>query len=86
MPESAYHKADEKMREEIAREESFLNSWTFNIKEEVHTGWPVDILAQSILDTDAHLLALQKMKPVLKYPASSMWTQFSGIAWFDPHR
>jgi Mg-chelatase subunit ChlD len=75
-PENAYHKADEKMREELAREESFLNSWTFNLKEEVHTGWPVDILAQSILETDAHLLTLQKLKPVLKYPASSMWTSF----------
>ena len=73
------------MREEIAREESFLNTWTFNLNEDVHTGWPVDILAQSILDTDAHLIALQKMKPVLKYPASSMWSSFQESLGIDSH-
>jgi len=78
LPENAYHKADGMMRAEVARERSFLDAWSFNLKEDVHTGWPVDKLEQSILDTDARLTALQQFKPVLKYPASSMWTSFQG--------
>ena len=74
--QNAYHKADEMMRAQVAAERSFLDSWTFNIQEDVHTGWDVEKLKKSILDTDAQLSALQKFKPVLQYPASSMWTSF----------
>lgn len=74
--QNAYHKADEMMRAQVAKEKTFLDSWTFNIKEDVHTGWSVEKLEQSILDTDAQLNALQKFKPALQYPASSMWTSF----------
>lgn len=77
-PENTYHKADAMMRAEVEREKNFLDTWSFNIKEDVHTGWPVDKLEQSILDTDTRLTALQQFKPVLKYPASSMWTSFQG--------
>ncbi|HZB12344.1 MAG TPA: VWA domain-containing protein, partial [Chryseolinea sp.] len=55
---------------------ALLDLWTFNVNEDVHTGWPVEKLEQSILDTDAQLTALQKFKPTLQYPASSMWTSF----------
>jgi Ca-activated chloride channel family protein len=75
---NAYHKADEMMRAEVERERSILDLWTFNVAEDVHTGWPVDKFEQSILETDKHLAALQNFKPVLKYPASSMWTSFQG--------
>lgn len=75
---SAYHKADDMMRAEVARERSVLDLWTFNVKEEVHTGWPVEKFEQGILETDNHLKALQNFKPVLKYPASSMWGSFQG--------
>jgi Ca-activated chloride channel homolog len=71
-----YHKADEMMRAQVGREKAFLDLWTFNVKEDVHTGWPVEKLEQSILDTDTQLDALQKFKPPLQYPASSMWTSF----------
>ncbi len=74
--ETVYRKSDAMIQSEIERERNFLDSWTFNLKEEVHTGWPVDKLQQSILDTDAALAALGKFKPVLKYPASSMWPHF----------
>ncbi|MBA4056661.1 MAG: hypothetical protein C0490_18245, partial [Marivirga sp.] len=74
--ENAYHKADAMMRNEVERERKLLDLWSFNLKENVHTGWPVDKLEQSILETDAQLAALQKFKPTLKYPASSMWTNF----------
>lgn len=74
--ENTYHKADVMMRNEVERERNFLDLWSFNLKEDVHTGWPVEKLKQSILETDAELAALGKFKPTLKYPASSMWTHF----------
>jgi Ca-activated chloride channel homolog len=74
--QNANHKADAMMRTQVARERAFIDSWSFNIKEDVHTGWSVELLQQSILDTDEQLSALQKFKPVLQYPASSMWTSF----------
>ncbi|WP_276372981.1 VWA domain-containing protein [Chryseolinea sp. H1M3-3] len=74
--QNANHKADAMMRAQVAKEKVFIDSWSFNIKEEIHTGWSVELLQQSILETDAQLSALQKFKPVLQYPASSMWTSF----------
>lgn len=72
----AYRNADAFMRNEIERERKFLDSWTFNLKQEVHTGWPVDRLEQSILDTDKQSTSMLTSKPALKYPASSMWSSF----------
>jgi Ca-activated chloride channel homolog len=74
--QTAYHKADNMMRTQVAKEKAFLDLWTFNLKEEVHTGWPVEKLQQSILDTDTQLAAMQKFKPSIEYPASSMWSNF----------
>ncbi len=74
--QNAYHKSDVLMRDQVARERSLLDTWTFNLKEEVHTGWPTEKLEESILQTDAELKNLQKFKPVLQYPASSMWMSF----------
>ena len=73
---TAYQKADEMMRTQIANEKAFLDTWTFNLKPEVHTDWSLEKIEQSILDTDAQLKAFQKYKPALQYPASSMWTSF----------
>lgn len=73
---NAYHKADEMMRAEVTRERAVLDLWNFNVKEEVHTGWPVEKFEQGILETDTHLAALRQSKPVLQYPASSMWGSF----------
>ena len=75
-PQNAYHKADAMMRNQVSKEQSFLNSWNFNLNESVYTGWATETLQQSILDTDTQLKALQNYKPVLQYPASSMWTSF----------
>jgi Ca-activated chloride channel homolog len=74
--ENAYTKADAMIRNEVERERTFLDTWSFNFKEAVHTGWPIEKLEQSITDTDAQLAALQKFKPALKYPTSSMWLSF----------
>ncbi len=68
-----YHKVDKVMRKAILDERDFLNSWTFNLKEEVHTGWPVDKLEKSISASDAQIKTLSTYNPSLKYPASSMY-------------
>jgi Ca-activated chloride channel homolog len=75
---AAYRNADVFMRGEIERERKFVDAWTFNLQRDTHTGWPVDKLEQSILDTDKQLTAMLAAKPVLKYPASSMWSSFQG--------
>ena len=74
--ENAYHKSDVMMRNQVTKEQSFLNSWNFNLNESVYTGWATETLQQSIQDTDTQLKAFQSFKPVLQYPASSMWTSF----------
>lgn len=75
-PQTAYHKADEMLRNQVAKERSFIDSWTFNLKENVHTGWSVEKLQQSIQDTDTQLATLKKYKPALEYPTSSVWSNF----------
>lgn len=74
--ETAYGKADLLLKKQIARERLFLDAWTFNLNEEVPTGWPVDKLQQSIQETADALAVLKKQQPALKYPASSMWSNF----------
>ena len=71
-----YHKTDGMMRQQIERERSLLDAWTLNLNEDVHTGWPVDVLEKSILETDNQLRAFNQYKPALKYPASSMYSSF----------
>jgi Ca-activated chloride channel homolog len=72
----SYGKADAAMRQQLKRERSFLDLWNYNLKADVHTGWPDDKLPQSIADTDEQLSKLKSMNPTLKYPASSMWPSF----------
>jgi len=74
--DNAYHKADAMMRSNVTREKKLLDSWSFNLKEGVHTGWPVEKLEASILETDAQVEAFQRYKPAIQYPASSMWGSF----------
>jgi Ca-activated chloride channel family protein len=75
-PGTAYVRADAMMRQQVSSEKDLLDQWSFNLKQEVHTGWPVDKLEQSIPDTDHQLSSLKAVTPALKYPASSMWTSF----------
>jgi Ca-activated chloride channel homolog len=72
----AYAKPAQLMRKELDREKTFLNLWRFNLKEDVPTGWIVEELQKSISDTDNALKQLKPIKPVLSYPASSMWPSF----------
>lgn len=74
--QSPYGKADAILKKQIARERTFLDSWTFNLNEAIPTGWPVDKLEQSIAETAEALAMIRKQQPALKYPASSMWSNF----------
>jgi len=78
---TAYKNADNFMRSEILRERYLLDLWTLNAQENIPTGWPVEKLEQSIIETDQQLSIMEKMNPVLKYPTSSMWGSFqSGLS------
>jgi Ca-activated chloride channel family protein len=81
LPQGANRKADEAMRQQLVRERALLDSWTFNLQEDVHTGWPVDKLEQSITVTDQQVASIIKTKAAVKYPASSMIGSFQeGLA------
>lgn len=73
-----YAKTDAAMRKQVMAERAFIDAWTFNIAQETHTGWPVDKLEASILETDQALASLKGTTTTTKYPASSMWTSFQG--------
>lgn len=76
--QSPYHKSEEMLFNAMMQEKKLLDLWNYNINESVHTGWPFEELEKSILQTDATLQSLKKYKPVLQYPASSMWSSFQG--------
>lgn len=69
--------ADRMMKKEIDRERAWLDSWNFNLNEEVHSGWPADRISASILDTDNAVKLFSRTKPALQYPASSMYSSFA---------
>ena len=71
-----YRKADFKMLMATVPERKFLDSWTFNLRQEIHTAWSVVNLLQSISETDSLLNILQQENPPLAYPASGMWSHF----------
>lgn len=75
--ENGYTKVETMLRERIAHERNFLDLCSYNLNESVHTGWVVDELQKSIQETDAQLKAMMAFKPVMKYPASSMWGNFT---------
>ena len=75
--QSTTAKADAALRSQIRRERAYLDTWTFNLNEAVPTGLDVDGLQRSIAETDEQLSALKRQPPALKYPASSMWSNFT---------
>jgi hypothetical protein len=75
-PASAYSQANNKMLTIINAERNFIDTWMYNLKADVHTGWLVEKLQQSITETDQQLSILKNNKISLAYPASSMWAQF----------
>lgn len=80
-PQGAYRKADDLLRRQMMHERALLDTWTFNLREDVHTGWPVDKLEKSIAETDEQLALTANTKAGIKYPASSMLGSFQeGLA------
>lgn len=71
-----YQQADARMLAVIGIERQLIDTWSFNLEEKVHTGWPVDRLTESIPETDRQRNALKGLNATLKYPASSMWSAF----------
>ena len=72
----AYNNAVNHMQEQMERERSFLDLWTYNLNEQTHTEWIEKQLSESILETAAELKKMEALKPELKYPASGMWPSF----------
>lgn len=79
--ETAYSKADQFLLARMDIEKAWLKQNTFNLNESVPTPWAVDVLEKSILETAAGLKKTDETSYALKYPASSMWSNFKeGLA------
>jgi Mg-chelatase subunit ChlD len=71
-----YHRANKLMRSQLAFERELLDSWSFNVMESVHTGWPVENAQKHIVDDMPKIEKLKSTSIVLQYPASSMMKSF----------
>lgn len=79
--QGAYRKTDDLLRQQLIHERTFLDAWTYNLKDDVHTGWPVDKLQQGIAEADEQRTVLNKASAAIKYPAASMIGSFQeGLA------
>jgi Ca-activated chloride channel homolog len=75
-PNQPYHQASQLMRDHLVFEADLLDSWTFNIAESVHTGWPTEKAQKHILDGAKKIELLAQSGSALKYPASSTFKSF----------
>jgi len=73
---NAYHQADKLMRDQLTFERELLEACTFNIHEDIHTGWPVEKAEKHILDDIRKIEVLKKGGTGIQYPASSMYNSF----------
>lgn len=71
-----YHQADRLMRDQLVFEKVLLDSWSFNVNEEVHTGWPHEAAQKHVLEGSKKIEALKQSAITLKYPSSSMYKSF----------
>ena len=71
-----YFKVDQRLHEIIETERKFLDNWKLNFNHATYSGWSTENLHQSIAQSAAALETLKAQQPVLKYPASSMYTHF----------
>ena len=71
-----YRKADELMREAISNESNFLDLWTVNLNEKVHTGWPFDQLKESISRTESSVAKLKSASASFGPAAMQMYASF----------
>jgi len=73
---NANHLAAKLMREQIKREKKILELWSCNMEENVHTVWPTEKIQEHVLENDKQIEILKQRKPILIYPASSMYPSF----------
>ncbi len=73
---SPYQSADKIMRDQLATEKSLIDTWTLNILESVHTGWPVDKVQNHLREDEKLIPALTSITGI-QYPASSMVKSFT---------
>jgi uncharacterized protein YegL len=73
---SPYQQAAKAMQEVMAMEQQLLNAWTYNLAEEVPSGWPLETFQQSTAAQDPRLSTFKQSPKAVEYPASSMYTGF----------
>lgn len=71
----AYATTIKQMQDRIAHENAFLSSWSYNLNEKTHSGWPVDQLKASILKSQEFIDKKVSVEGI-QYPASSMISSF----------
>lgn len=71
-----YHRANKMMRSQLTFERELLDSWSFNVLESVHTGWPIEKAEKHIVDDMPKIEKLKSTTIALQYPASSMMKSF----------
>ena len=71
-----YRETDKRMQRHIAEEKKLLDQLTFNLNEDIHTGWITEKIQQNVVELDATLAEMKRIKPPINYPASSMWPNF----------
>ncbi len=77
---SPYATTIKQMQERIAHETVMLDSWSYNLNEKTHSGWPVEKLKESILKSQEYVSNKVSTNGI-QYPASSMISSFEeGVA------
>lgn len=71
----AYATTIRQMQERIIHETAFLNSWSYNLNEKTHSGWPVEKLKEHILKSQEFISKKISVEGI-QYPASSMIASF----------
>lgn len=71
----AYASTFKQLNDRIAHEAALLHTWTLNLNDQVHTGWPVETVKQHILTTQ-EFIDKKVSTTGIQYPASSMIASF----------
>ncbi len=72
-----YHKAERLMADALREEKAMLDSWNYNFRSSVHTGWPSEKLSENIIATDKRIAVFKQTKLTLAYPSDMPYKDFS---------
>jgi uncharacterized protein YegL len=73
---SPYEQAARAMLAVLIQEQKVLDAWSYNLAEEVPTGWPLETFQQSVAADNPYLTTFKQAPAAIAYPASSMYTGF----------